>query len=716
LLLCLGTASPTFAQDPAPRRLTFGRDIAPIISDKCTSCHRRGGGAPFALTEYADVRSRATLIAQVTRARVMPPWKPQAPVGVFLDDRRLTQEQIARIQRWVDEGAVLGDEAPRGDAGSAGPRIPGSPTANGTREWELGTPDLVVTMPQAFTLPAEGKDTIRSFVVPVPAGGARYVRGIEFHPDVVGVVHHANIKIDVTGSSRRIDADDDEPGFDGSGPNARFPDGQFLGWTPGQRPHVSDDNVWVLPAGADLVIEIHLTPTGKPERVQSSVGLLFSSQPPRRMPSMVRLGNQRLDIPAGERRYVSRDAYVLPVDVDVLAVQPHAHNLARTVTGSARLPDGRTEPLIEIADWDFRWQDVYRYTRPIHLPRGTTLEMTYTYDNSDQNARNPHRPPRRVTFGQTTDAEMGDLWFQVATSTPPDRAMLEADIGPKMLREDTAGDEMMVAVSPEDARLRRDLASCYAADGRVDDAIVQLRRAVALDPASADGHYELGTLLLGRRRLDEAAVSLERAVALKPEWSESHTNLGAVWFLRGDLSAAMRSFDEALRRDPANAQAHYNRGRVLVAEGKPDAALVAFKESLRWKSADADTLTSAAAALVATGQVSDGVRYYRDALRLQPDLVSALTDLAWILASAEPHDRARAEEAVTLAERAAKLTSFENAIVLDTLGASYFAAGRVDEAIRTAERAVDVAQRGGEAQAVRDITSRLNTYRRRRPD
>ena len=226
----------------------------------------------------------------------------------------------------------------------------------------------------------------------------------------------------------------------------------------------------------------------------------------------------------------------------------------------------------------------------------------------------------------------------------------------------------------------------------------------------------LGTLLLGRRRLDEAAVSLERAVTLKPDWSESHTNLGAVWFLRGDRAAALRAFDEALRRNPANAQAHYNRGRVLAAEGRPAEALVAFKESLRWKPADPETLTAAGAVLVATGQVLDATAYYRDALRVQPDFVSALTDLAWILASAEPVEKARADEAVKLAERAATLTSFDNAIVLDTLGASYFAAGRVDDAIRTAERAVGVADRHGETQAVRDITGRLNSYRRSRPD
>jgi len=142
----------------------------------------------------------------------------------------------------------------------------------------------------------------------------------------------------------RIDADDGEAGFEGSGPEAMFPDGQFLGWTPGQRPHLSDDNVWTLPSGADLVIELHLVSTGKPERIQPKIGLVFTNQPPKRTPYMLRLSNQRLDIPAGESRYVSTDSYQLPVDAEVLAVQPHAHNLARTVTGTARLPDGRGTP------------------------------------------------------------------------------------------------------------------------------------------------------------------------------------------------------------------------------------------------------------------------------------------------------------------------------------------------------------------------------------
>jgi tetratricopeptide (TPR) repeat protein len=683
--------------------VTFSRDIAPIIADRCVSCHRPGGGAPFSLMTYADVRSRATLIAHVTRTRAMPPWKPQGPLGQFADDRRLTDGQISLIQRWIDAGAVEGDPGLLSNARFE------------RHEWDLGAPDLVVTMPTPYVVPADGTDAIRSFVVPVPPGPERYVRGIEFHPEANGVIHHANIKVDAGRSSRRIDADDGELGFEGSGPEARFPDGQFLGWTPGQRPHLSDDNIWTLPSGADLVIELHLVSTGKPERIQPKIGLVFTDKPPARTPYMLRLSNQRLDIPAGESRYVSTDHYLLPVDTELLAVQPHAHNLARTVTGVARLPDGRVEPLIRIDDWDFRWQDVYRYARPVRLPRGTRLDMQYTYDNSGRNPRNPHRPPRRVTFGQSTNDEMGDLWFQLVTGTPTDRAKLAEDFDPKMLADDTAGDESLVAKNPRDARVRQDLAYLYEAAGRIPDAIAQLETSMTLAPDAASGPYQLGTALLKQRRLDDAVVWLERAIALKPEWAESYNNLGAAWFLRGDLAKASAAFDEAIRRDPANAEAFFNRGRVLAAQRRPGEALVAFRSSLRLKADDPLTLTAAASASVALGQVSEGIELYRRALRVNPDLVPALTDLAWILSAAEPHDDAGSRDAIQLAEHAAELTSFENAIVLDALAASYFSAGRVADAIRIAEQAVAAAERTRDSQQIADLARRLQNYRARRP-
>ena len=702
--LCLGMAAVSAAQPPlagvaASLRPTFHADIGPLVAEKCGSCHRPGGGAPFSMTTYVDVRQRATLIAQVTRTRTMPPWKARGPAGVFADDRRLTDEQIALIQRWIDEGAPEGEPSAELDAGRP------------ATEWELGVPDLVVSMPQAYLVPGDGADTIRTFVIPIPSTRDRFVRGIEFHPETAGVVHHANIKIDVTGSTRRIDGHDPVPGFDGSGPNAQFPDGQFLGWTPGQRPHVSDDTAWRLPAGADLVLELHMTPSGKAERVQCRIGFLFTDVPPTRTPYMLRLSNQRLDIPAGASRHVSTDRYLLPVDVDVLALQPHAHNLARAVTGTARLPDGRIERLIEIVDWDFRWQDVYRFVRPVRLPRGTSLEMEYVYDNSDGNPRNPFRPPRRVTFGQTTDAEMGDLWMQVMTSTPAERAALHDDFAPKMLRDDTDGDEMLVVSRPRDPRIRRDLAYYYVAAGRVADAIAQLERSLELDPESAAGQFELGTVLLNEKRLSEAIPRLERATTLQPDWSDAYNNLGAVYLLRGEMDAARQAFDRAIVLDPRSSQAQFNRGRLLMAQRRQPEALAAFMESLRLKPDDPDTLAAAAAAQVSTGDVPGAIRGYREALRIRPDHLSALTDLAWILASGQPADAARADEAVRIAERADALTSSENVVVLDTLAASYFAAGRIADAITTADRAVALAVARGDATAARDIGERLIAYR-----
>jgi hypothetical protein len=145
----------------------------------------------------------------------------------------------------------------------------------------------------------------------------------------------------------------------------------------------------------------------------------FTDDPPERIPSMLRLGRQNIDIASETKNYTVTDSFVLPVDVVVQAVQPHAHNRAREITGSATLPDGTVQPLIDIKDWDFRWQHVYRYVQPFALPKGTPLSMRFTYDNSSDNPRNPDRPARRVCWGQRSSDEMGDLWIQVITGNDP---------------------------------------------------------------------------------------------------------------------------------------------------------------------------------------------------------------------------------------------------------------------------------------------------------
>src|SRR5262249_11274777 len=161
-----------------------------------------------------------------------------------------------------------------------------------------------------------------------------------------------------------------------------YPEGQLLGWTPGQAPHASPEGMpWRVDPGSDLVVQLHLQPSGKPESLRVAVGLYFTDMPPARTPVGLRLGSETIDIAANDRAHVVAERYALRVDVDLLAVQPHAHNLARRMEATATLPDGSIRPIITIDDWDFRWQDVYRYTRPVALPKGTTIAMRYVYDN-----------------------------------------------------------------------------------------------------------------------------------------------------------------------------------------------------------------------------------------------------------------------------------------------------------------------------------------------
>ena len=232
-----------------------------------------------------------------------------------------------------------------------------------------------------------------------------------------------------TRASRNLDAQEPGPGYEGGGSrNAQFPDGHFLGWTPGQSARLlPDEMAWTLDGDTDLIVEAHLMPSGTAESVQLSVGLYFTSTPPTRQPYTLRLSRQNIDIGAGQQVELI-DTFVLPVGVDVLSIQPHAHHLATEVSAFATLPDGALEHLILIKDWNFHWQDTYRYAVPPRLPTGTTLTLRYRYDNTLLNRRNPNRPPRRVTFGQTTASEMANLWLQVLPHSSSDRQLLDRAI------------------------------------------------------------------------------------------------------------------------------------------------------------------------------------------------------------------------------------------------------------------------------------------------
>jgi hypothetical protein len=490
ILFALGVLSAS-----ALGQVTFSKDVAPVIFSKCAQCHHSGGSAPFSLLTYADARPRATQIAQLAASRLMPPWKIDPDGHNFIGLDPLTATEINILQRWAADGAREGD---RRD-------LPAPPSWSGG--WQLGTPDVVVTVPTPFVLAADGPDVSRVFVLPIPVDRQRYVRGIEFRASNPRI-HHANIRVDATSASRELDAQDAAPGYDGIiVRSAVYPDGHFLGWTPGQAaPLLPPGLAWTLAPRSDLVVQLHLVPSGKPELIQPSIGLYFTEDAPTRTPVMMRLSNQHIDIPADATSYVATDSFVLPVDVEVLAVQPHAHYLARDVSGIATLPDGRTETLISIRDWDLRWQHVYRYQTPVALPKGTTVHMRYRYDNSAANRRNPTSPPVRVQWGQESRQEMGDLWLQVVTNAPADRELLDRAFRAKWMATDVVGLESLIERDPNRASLRDDIAVLYMELKRPADAVRHFEAALKLKPGAAAAHFNYGTALAAAGRLEEAVT------------------------------------------------------------------------------------------------------------------------------------------------------------------------------------------------------------------
>jgi tetratricopeptide (TPR) repeat protein len=576
--------------------ITFTKDIAPIVYSQCVSCHQPDGPAPFSLVTYDEVRRHAAQIASVTTSRYMPPWKPEPGFGDFVGERRLSDAQIATIARWVESDALEGDR----------PDLPVAPRWNAG--WQLGAPDLVVTLPE-YTLRAGGTDVFRNFVVAVPGSGRRYVRGMEFRPGS-RAVHHANIRVDPTPASRRLDEADPEPGYEGMIlHSADYPDGHFLGWTPGQAPPLaSNDLAWRLDAGEDLVVQLHLQPTGKPERVRPSIGLYFSEGQPARTPTILRLGRQNLDIPAGARDYRVTDEYVLPVNAEIRAIQPHAHYRARSVSASAVLPNGTRRPLIAIRHWDFNWQDQYRYASPFWLPAGTKLEMEYVFDNSDANVRNPSHPPERVSWGWRSSDEMADVWIQVMTKDASDRTRLAADARRKMAVEDAVGCETLIARQPDYAELRNDAANLYLELGQPLDALRHFEVVARLQPQSAPARYNVGVALEAAGRPAAAAPQYEAALRLDPAYSLAHNNLGSLRLAEGRVDEARREYEGAVASGPGNAEARNNLGAAILASGDAAAAIPHLRRAIELRPVYPEAHFNLARAYASTHQLEAAIR------------------------------------------------------------------------------------------------------------
>jgi len=589
------------APSPAAETITFNRHIAPIVLRNCAPCHRPGEAGPFSLLTYADVRRRAEQVARVTQIRFMPPWPPEPGYGDLAGSRRLTDAEVALIQRWVAEGTPEGP-----------PSTPPSPPAF-TEGWQLGPPDLVIEVPQPYTVPAEGTDVFRNFVLRPPLSGRRYVRAMELRPGDKRVVHHANVLLDRSGSARRRDARDPGPGFAGMDveleSDAFEPDSHFLFWKPGTAAVTEpDDMAWTIDERTDLVLNLHLQPTGKPEVIRPVLGLYFTDRAPTRLPMLIQLEHDgAIDIPPEAKDFVVTDEYTLPVDADVLAVYPHAHYVGKDVQGFATLPDGTKTWLLWIRDWDFAWQAVYPLAHPLRLPRGSVLHMRIAYDNSEDNVRNPSHPPRRVVSGNRSIDEMGHLWVQLVPPRPEDRWALQEALMRRRLEK-----------YPGDFVAHANLGAALEARGRAADAVAEYREALRARPDSAAVHNNLGAALQTAGDLDAALAEYQRAVRAQPDHASARHNLGSALVLKGAFAEAVPHLREALRLDPGDSTARNNLGGALLQTGRIAEAVSELRRAVETDPGSLEAQYNLGRALALSGHIDEAAAHFEQALRIQP--------------------------------------------------------------------------------------------------
>jgi Tetratricopeptide repeat len=551
IALVLTLAPAVFASPPAP---TFAHDIAPIVYEKCAPCHHPGDAAPFSLLTYADVKKRASQIAAATRTGYMPPWLPEAGFGEFQDDRRLTPEQIETISEWVHAGA------PEGPINE----IPPPPSFSPSNDWQLGQPDLVLEAKAPVQLPASGPDIYWNVIFTPNLAVRRWVRAIEIRPGLPAVVHHANLLVDRAGSAH-LQQTSPGRGFPGMdlvlGRSPFDPDGNFLFWKPGSAPHIEPDGFsWHLDPGNELVLNMHLQPSGKPEQVRPSVGLYFTDHPRTKYPLLVQLqDDQDLDIPAGEKNFAIADTFSLPLDADILAVYPHAHYLGHVLEAFATLPDGSRKWLIRIPAWDQNWQAVFYYREPVFLPKDSVIHMRYHYDNSAANPRNPNHPPKRVHAGNQASDEMGHLWLQILPREPGDhrRELQEA-----VMRH-------RIDKNPNDAIAHMNLGSILLSRLDPQSAITELRTAARLEPKRPEIHNMLGLGLATLNRNAEAIPQFEMALRARPDYSSARFNLATSLAKTGRVDEAITNLRQILAANPDDSYAKQRLSQLLGSAPRP---------------------------------------------------------------------------------------------------------------------------------------------------
>jgi peroxiredoxin len=406
--------------------VTYHKDVLPILQNRCQTCHRPGEVGPFSLMTYKQAANWSADIKEYTQSRQMPPWKPSEGLP-FHNDRRLSEKEIQTLAAWVDEGTPEGDpkDAP--------------PPRQFTQGWQLGTPDLVLTMGGEFQLGPGGRDIFRWFALPTNLTEDKSVVAVEVRPGNPRIVHHALLFIDTSGEARKLeqaekqrekkpDEIDIGAGYSaGMGFRGFRPRGGLGGWAPGLGArYLPEGTAYFLQKGSDVVMQLHYHRNGRLEKDRTEIGLYFAKKPvDRRFQSLVIVGGRReglpfFVIPKDNPHFRVHGAIRVEQDCDLHTVMPHMHMIGKEIKVTLTPPKGNPQMIIAIKDWDYNWQEVYHFKEKVHVKAGTIIEVEAFYDNSANNPNNPNDPPRPVLFGEETTNEMCFV-FIGATSDKPGR-------------------------------------------------------------------------------------------------------------------------------------------------------------------------------------------------------------------------------------------------------------------------------------------------------
>ena len=397
---------------PAP---TFYKDMLPILQEHCQSCHRAGEVAPMPLESYDQARSQAGIMAHAVAMKMMPPWFADARYGRFANDPSLTGEQIETIVAWAAAGAPAGD--PR-DA---------PPPRRWTAGWNIPQPDLVLKMPRPVPIPAQGEVEYTYEIVPTHFAEDRWVQVSEFRPGSPAHVHHAVVYIRPPDSPwlRHAPLGETFTASTLSDPEERRQAHEttsdlLLVYAPGSAPDVWPDGMAkFVPAGSDLVFQMHYTTNGSADEDQTSIGMVFSKTPPRQRVVTLQLNNHALIIPPGADDFRVEVQGSLPNDATLLSFFPHMHLRGKRFEYDIVHDDGSVEVLLRV-NYHFHWQLSYKLAQPRLLKAGTKLRAIAWYDNSKNNPHNPD-PTRTVTWGDQTSDEMMVGFFDVALPADMDK-------------------------------------------------------------------------------------------------------------------------------------------------------------------------------------------------------------------------------------------------------------------------------------------------------